>query len=342
MSGALAARATAGPGLRTGLGERTLAGFLAAAFPDIDYALVLIAPLDFLNWHRGATHSLVFLPFWALILAAAIATFTGDWRRWRVFYGVCALGLAAHIAGDLVTIYGTRALYPLVHTRLGLGIVFDVDPYIAGIVALGFAAALVGASRPAIAGTLVALILYLGVQFGLYTRTMDLGHAWARARGIPAASVYAYPQPFGPVFWNIVVADGDSYFIAHVNHFSREPLEAPADAGLARRMLGAYRPPTAMEWTEFRRFGDSVPDAALTREVWQEEGMAAFRRFAVLPALYRVDREDERACVWFTDLRHLFAVLPPTFRYGMCRSNDGASWKPYRLRYFSANSRQAL
>ena len=342
MSGALAARATAGPGLRTGLGERTLAGCLAAAFPDIDYALVLIAPLDFLNWHRGATHSLVLLPFWALILAATIARMTGDWRRWRVFYGVCALGLAAHIAGDLVTIYGTRALYPLVDTPLGLGIAFDVDPYIAAIVAMGFAVALVGASRPAIAGTLVALIIYLGVQSGLYTRTIDLGHAWARGKGISAASVYAYPQPFGPVFWNVVVADGDSYFIAHVNHLAHQPTEVPANAGLARRMLAAYRPPTALEWTEFRRFGDSQPDVALAHEVWRQEGIAAFRRFAVLPALYRVDRGSERACVWFTDLRHMFAVVPPTFRYGMCRSNDGAGWKPYRLRYFSANTRQAL
>ncbi len=45
------------------------AGFAAAAFPDVDFALRLIDTLTYLNWHQGPTHSLILLPLWAWLLS---------------------------------------------------------------------------------------------------------------------------------------------------------------------------------------------------------------------------------------------------------------------------------
>ncbi|AFL73792.1 metal-dependent hydrolase [Thiocystis violascens] len=64
LSGALMARATARPGQALSQRERLLAGFLAAAFPDIDYLLFWFDPARFLDWHRAWIHSLVLLPAW--------------------------------------------------------------------------------------------------------------------------------------------------------------------------------------------------------------------------------------------------------------------------------------
>jgi inner membrane protein len=76
LSGALLARATAPatpkPSTLT-LGERTVVGFLAASFPDIDWIILPLSPLMFLNVHRGVTHSLLMLPVWAVILSAIFA-----------------------------------------------------------------------------------------------------------------------------------------------------------------------------------------------------------------------------------------------------------------------------
>ncbi len=51
------------------LRTRMTAGFVAATFPDSDFALRLINTLTYLNWHQGPTHSLLMLPIWAFLLA---------------------------------------------------------------------------------------------------------------------------------------------------------------------------------------------------------------------------------------------------------------------------------
>lgn len=40
---------------------------------------------------------------------------------WRALYGVTALALAAHIAGDLITSFGTMIFAPLSDWRAGIG-----------------------------------------------------------------------------------------------------------------------------------------------------------------------------------------------------------------------------
>jgi len=69
--------------------------------------------------------------------------------------------------------------------------------------------------------------------------------------------------------------------------------------------------------------------------------MAEFRRFAVYPVLYRIDRDAQATCVWFSDLRYHISNMIPSFRYGMCRNEkDNQGWQRYRLRYFTANDRR--
>src|SRR3972149_3264115 len=57
---------------------------LGAMFPDIDVFAGPVAgnPLAMLEWHRGVTHSVVALPFWALLLAA-VAGPLGRWVKWE-------------------------------------------------------------------------------------------------------------------------------------------------------------------------------------------------------------------------------------------------------------------
>lgn len=338
LSGALAARVACVGGKRERR-SRMLAGLSAAAFPDIDYALFWVAPLDFLNWHRGPTHSLLLLPVWALVLSGLFSWLTGRRRSWRGFYGVCALGLAVHIGGDVITVYGTKLLWPAWDKPFGLGIVFDVDPCIALIVAGGFTGLLLLRSRVAVAVTGLALVFYLALQTALYWRAVGVGEAFLEERGVEGR-VYVLPQPFAPVLWKLVVSNRDRYFVAYLNHFRGEMNPASDDAGLLQRLWAAYRPVADLGWTEYRRFG--VADEALAREVWRQDRFGAFRRFAELPALYRIDRNGGEVCVWFTDLRHNLPVLPPSFRYGMCRAGPVEKWNLYRLRYFRENRRQRL
>ena len=123
LMGAQAARLGADESTRLGARERLLLGAGAAAFPDLDFVGFLVDPLRFLaHWHQGPTHSLLLLPLWALLLGALFSAAT---RRRQVLGEavlVCALGLATHLALDLITAYGTQLWYPLSERRFSLGL----------------------------------------------------------------------------------------------------------------------------------------------------------------------------------------------------------------------------
>ncbi len=310
--------------------RRTLAAGLAAALPDADYALFWLTPLEFLNWHRGPTHSALLLPLWAGLLALALARPLR--RPWRALAGACALGIAAHLAGDLVTIYGTQLFWPLSDAPLALGWSFDVNPYAALVVGLGCLAARRW-PRPALVLAAVALAGLFTLQVALRQQALTVAHA---AAGPGAARVLALPQPLSPTQWLLLVDTGREIRLAHLGLGRRAP-PWPAWSGWVGRVAAGYRPADALAWTAYRR-----PDATpLAAEAWASPALAAFRRFAAWPALYRMAREGAETCVWFTELRHALPGMPPPFRQGLCRTGDGP-WQPYRLRYFSDHARQAL
>lgn len=337
LSGALLARGTARPGQRLPAPRRMLAFAIGAALPDIDYLLFLLHPVEFLNWHRGPTHSLVLLPLWAWLLAVCLARLLGG--RWRDFYWPCALGILAHIAGDVITLYGTKLLYPLSDRAFALGWSFDVNPYLAFVTAAGFVATLVWRPALAAAGTLAAIVAFLFAASRLQEQALAVARDYLRASGLELATAYALPQPLSPFHWSLIVADDHGYRVAYLDLLARQPAAIAPDATPLRRMAAGYRPTDALQWVEHSRFG---AESALAREAWEAPQLAPFRHFAVLPALYRIDRDAGVLCVWFTDLRHALPGLPPSFRHGVCRSGPEADWHAYRLRYFTENVRQAF
>jgi inner membrane protein len=342
LSGALLARLTNRTDGKLSLKERTLAGFVAAGFPDLDYALFLLDPLGYLNWHRGPTHSLLLLPLWALLLAVILARLREGRYPWQAFYGVCALGIGVHILGDIITLFGTKVLWPLSDTPLALGIVFDVDPYIALIVTLGFIGAVYWRPQRARGLVLAALTVYLSLQSFMYWRTVALGEAYSNAQGLDSTQVYALPQPLSPFTWKLIVAQNDCYFVTYLNYLAQRT-SSPLDRGFPWSLIAAYRALDDLIWRQYRRFGAGDEIQVIAQRVWQQGRFAAFRKFAVLPALYRVDWEENgEVCAWFTDLRYNFPTMPPTFRYGMCHARQEGDWQLYRLRYFRADDRQLL
>lgn len=145
LSGALLARAVAQspPQLRPEretvlpLRVQITAGFTAAAFPDVDFALRLIDTLTYLNWHQGPTHSLILLPLWAWLLARLFAWLTQRHDAWKLFLPPICLGIAIHIAGDFITSYGLMLFAPFSTERFSLPLVFVIDPWFSLIIIAG-------------------------------------------------------------------------------------------------------------------------------------------------------------------------------------------------------------
>jgi inner membrane protein len=334
LSGALIARATAPASGTPGaipLGRRVAIGFLAAAFPDIDFITGFFGDIAYLYHHRGVTHSLVLLPLWAWLLAWLCAAVWREGPGWRAYFGVIAWALGAHIAGDWITSFGTMVLAPFSDARFSLSTTFIIDLWFTGIILAGLAASLVwGRSRaPALAG-LAVLCGYVAFQFVLQQRAIEFGAAHARAAGITGARVTAMPRPVSPFNWMVVVEDGERYHYALVNLARREPVRLAADVGFIRRLSAPYLPLERAVWEQAERFG-AGREAALAKEAWQQPQLAFFRWFAEYPVLYKVEANNPGVCVWFQDLRFLTPGRRTwPFRYGLCREGEGP-WEPFEL-----------
>jgi membrane-bound metal-dependent hydrolase YbcI (DUF457 family) len=106
---------------------------LGAIFPDCDVFRDMLSRNDLLilTWHRSITHSLVCLPFFALLLAA-ITRWFARWRNWdppsfAALTGIYAIGILSHILLDLVTSFGTMIWSPVKWSRPAWDLIFIID-----------------------------------------------------------------------------------------------------------------------------------------------------------------------------------------------------------------------
>ncbi len=335
LSGALLARATESKNPRPDqLPRRTrmIIGFIASAFPDSDFILSFIDPLTYLTAHRGITHSVVLLPLWALSLAMVFAFLSRGKYRWRAFVGIVALGIGAHIAGDVITAFGTMIFAPFSGWRASLPTTFIIDLYFSAIIIAGLVASAVWtrSRRPAIIG-LAVLVVYVGFQYALHQRAVGVGEAYAASKDIPAAAIHAIPQPFSPFNWMVVVQQPEIFQTAYISLWRDAiPPAPPTSAGWLSQVSASYYPVAQAQWTRIPRYGPEN-HAPLAQQAWQSEALAPYRHFTLLPAVYRVDIQATRQCVWFNDLRFALAGRRMPFRYGVCRDLAEQTWQTFRL-----------
>ena len=188
---------------------------LAAASPDIDTAFCWTPEL-FLALHRGVTHSLAYLPLFALLLALLARPLWRPQTPGRFSLAgcwiLCAACLGLHLWLDAVTSYGTMLLLPFSHLRVRLNAVFIVDLLLVlPMLVLAVKAARAGqtpgrkpaGSRAALAG-LVWLVAYP-------LASLAIGHLQAErfvqaelACGRQIERSVLLPDVLSPCFWRVV------------------------------------------------------------------------------------------------------------------------------------------
>lgn len=337
LSGALLARATASRELPPrSLPRRIAAGFFACAAPDLDFVVGFLGPVQYLELHRGPTHSLLLLPFWALIFSWILAKILREKRGWRALYGVTAIGLALHIAGDLITSFGTMIFWPVSDMRPGLGSTFIIDPWFSGIIFAGllFSVIFRKSRIPSIAAT-VALVGLVSFQTLRKQKALEFGREYAASRNLTGAKVATHPKAVSPFNWTVFVSDERAHHFAHVNLVRDSPRAYKEGDGFVAKLDAAFRPLAQAQWQTRSRYGD-VPAA---KEGWDSPALGFMRWFADQPALEASTTNPE--CYWFLDLRFLNPGrdwMP--FQFGACREAAGAPWRAYERG--AENSRSPL
>jgi inner membrane protein len=307
------------------LPRRIAAGFFACAAPDLDFVVGFFGPVAYLELHRGPTHSFLLLPLWAAVFSWVLAKILREPRGWRAFYGVTALGLALHIAGDWITSFGTMMFWPLSDARPGLGTTFIIDLWLSGIIIAGllFSVFFRRTKIPSMAAAIV-LVGYVSFQYMEKQKALEFARGHARSRGIAGADVAAHPRPVSPFNWTVFVSDAREHHYAHVNLVRDAPRAYRAGDGFVAKLDAAYRPLAMAQWETRSRLGDGE----LGGQAWNSPALGFMRWFAERPAFDGASGHP--ACVWFIDLRF---VNPGRdwvpFRFGACREKPDSPWRAY-------------
>lgn len=333
LSGALLARATKKNNIQTGvsLRARIIAGFLAAAFPDIDFIARFFGTLTYLENHRGITHSFILLPLWALLLAYLFSKLSKGSYHWKDFYLIAASGLAIHIFGDIITAYGTMMFSPISDIKFSWPTTFIIDFYFSGIIVAALMLAKVFQSsgkKIAIAGLMI-LLSYIGYQAMLSQRAEQIASLYAEKNNLQHAQVYVMPQPLSPYHWKAIVKVSDTYHVAYINLTNNEPISLSKEAGLFSRIRHLYQTKGHRQWKIFTQYG--ADNSPLVKHVWSLDIMKSVREFMLFPVVDSVTSLAGQQCVWFKDHRFLLGnVRKAPFVFGACK--EGKQWKQYRLK----------
>ena len=179
----------------------SLLGALAGMAPDLDILIRSSSdPLLALKFHRQFTHSLVFIPVGALLVAIVLYRPFRNTLSFRESWLACLLGYATHGLLDACTSYGTQLFWPFSDYRVSWNVVSVVDP-IFTLPVLGFA--VLAALRQQRAFTVAALIWATGyLLIGLAQQE----RAWSAAEQV-AAKLGHVPARLSvkPAFGNIVL-----------------------------------------------------------------------------------------------------------------------------------------
>ncbi len=164
---------------------------LSANAPDIDIVAASRGALPYLEAHRGYSHSLIGLPFMALLPVLVVAAVVRQKLPWLRAWLLCCIGVASHLMMDWTNSYGVRLMLPFSSRWFHLDLNNLYDGWI--MAALAFAAIWpffarlvsreIGARSSAGRGTAICALAF----FVLF----DCGRAVAHQRVIAATGIAA-------------------------------------------------------------------------------------------------------------------------------------------------------
>jgi inner membrane protein len=212
-------------GLKRFTPRGTLLMIIAANLPDIDMLSWLRGRLASVEIHRGYTHSLIGLPFVALL--AVILTALLTWKRlpWRTAWLLSLLGVSSHLLLDWTMSYGVRFFIPFSSTWFHLDLYALFDWVLLAVLVIAWLAPAlsrlvseeIGARRSNGQGfaifALCFIVLYGGFRGLMHSGVMSQlnSRIYENAIGGPATRMAAFPESANPLAWDAVVEGEHAY-----------------------------------------------------------------------------------------------------------------------------------
>lgn len=199
-------------------------GAAAGTLPDLDvFPGMLLDTPDRLLFHRGFTHSLVFVVAATLIFAPLFYRYYKNQttkKEWYLYFGLI-FGFGVLI--DAFTTYGTQLLWPLRY-RFEFNTIFVVDPLFTLPMLFALIPAMFRSKNHRNRTRLVNAGLMISGIYLLFTlaNKQFISHSFRSAlenQEIEYSGMVTNPTPLNQVLWTAVVETGDQYLIGYYSHF---------------------------------------------------------------------------------------------------------------------------
>ncbi len=233
------------------LGNRAMLwGAVAGSLPDLD---VLFKPFEddigFLTYHRGITHSILFV----LVASPALGWLLARWLRRRspeITFLHCAglvfAGLMSHILLDACTTYGTQLFLPFSDYRVALNNIFIIDPlFTLPLLVSGIVCLILGRSSGK-----RRLVNYLGIALSCVYLAMTFVNEFEARRvfaaslsnqGIATQRFMTGPTPLNSILWYCIAEDEDGFRIGYYSLLDRRKQvrfsHIPRNEGLIENLM---------------------------------------------------------------------------------------------------------
>jgi len=228
---------------------------LGSQFPDLDIVFRLVSDVAYLQNHRGITHSLVGLMAIPLIITGFMKFFFPVVKA-RIIYFWAWVATGIHICLDLLTSYGTMALWPLNTARYAWDVLMIIDPLIIVVFYIAmFLTRKTSLNKRKVYATVFAVtIIYVSSRaFIQHQLFQDVARAFSPKTQIVRTSVI--PNLLGYNKWHFVVETRDKYYIGTTSFWPRnitvrEELRKPRN----RVIEAAVQTPVAQIFNDFARY----------------------------------------------------------------------------------------
>ena len=266
----------------------TVVGFIAALLADADALIRSEAdPLLVLEYHRQFTHSLIFIPVGALLVALILWPAFRAFRRplgFRRIYLYALLGCATSGLLDACTSYGTHLLWPFTGERIAWSIVPIFDPLFSLILGTALLSGLRWRKTlPARIGLMLAAA-FLSVGWFQHQRAEAAMRAIILQRGHQAMQLTVKPTMGNLLLWRSIYRAHGIYYVDAVRISPSGNLRFyPGDMVRAfdlPRDLPALSPASVLH-RDIRRF-DFFSDGYLALHP-EDPGLLGDVRYAMLP-----------------------------------------------------------
>jgi len=174
-------------------------------------------------------------------------------RGWRAALRISALASAAHIAGDVITSYGTMVLAP---RRTGAPHRHDVhiDLWFTGIIVAGLLPRHFFTLEMAVSRRDGAARAYVGFQFVQRQHALEFADQYAKTRGLSGARITAHRARCAVQLDGVRERRRSARF-AHINLVRKEPRPYRPGDGFIARLQAPYLPLEQAIWVTRPRYG---------------------------------------------------------------------------------------